>query len=148
MGIINLSQQSLACEKHVANRHRRLKQIFWGFELLLISFSCINFLSQQYLISATLLLSCIPVFSVYFLLKSEKIELAAIALFGFMLIISFSLMWTFNGLRDVSIMAIPVLLIFSAFLAKPKAFFTLLILAIMNILAIGYVNYTEIYSNI
>ena len=147
MGIINLSQQSLAYEKHVANRHRRLKQIFWGFELLLISFSCINFLSQQYLISATLLLSCIPVFSVYFLLKSEKIELAAIALFGFMLIISFSLMWTFNGLRDVSIMAIPVLLIFSAFLAKPKAFFALLILAIINILAIGYVNYTEIYNH-
>jgi diguanylate cyclase (GGDEF)-like protein len=147
MGIINLSQQSLAYEKYVANRNRRLKQIFWGFEALLVSFSCINFLSQQYLISSILLFSCIPLFSVYFLLNSGKIELAATALFGFMLIISFGLIWVFNGLRDVSIMAIPALLIFSAFLAKPKVFFALLILAIINILAIGTVNYTGIYNH-
>jgi diguanylate cyclase (GGDEF)-like protein len=147
MGIINLSQQSLAYEKYVTNRNRRLKQIFWGFEALLVSFSCINFLSQQYLISSILMLSCIPLFSVYFLLNSGKIELAATALFGFMLIISFGLIWVFNGLRDVSIMAIPALLIFSAFLAKPKVFFALLILAIINILAIGTVNHSGIYNH-
>jgi diguanylate cyclase (GGDEF)-like protein len=147
MGILNLSQQSLAYKKYVANRSRRLKQIFWGFEVLLISFSFITFLSQQYLTSSILLFSCMPLLSVYFLLINEKVELGAIALFSFMLVISFGLIWAFNGLRDVAIMAIPVLLIFSAFLAKPKAFFALLLLSIINILAIGTVNYTGIYNH-
>jgi len=147
MGILNLSQQSLAYERYVANRNRRLKQIFWGFEALLICFSLINFLYQEYLTSSILLFSSIPIFSVYFFLKSDKIEMAATALFGFMLIISLALIWTFNGLRDMAIMAIPVLLIFSAFLAKPKTFFALLVLAIINILAIGYVNYADIYNH-
>lgn len=147
MGIINLSQQSPAYGKYVAHRNHRLTQIFWGFEALLISFSLINFLSGKHLISSVLLLCCIPVSAVYFLLKRDKIELGSTTLFSLMLIISFGLMWTFYGLRDISIMSVPVLLIFTAFLAKARVFDTLLILSIINVFAIGFVNFTGIYNH-
>jgi diguanylate cyclase (GGDEF)-like protein len=147
MDLTNINPQSIAYKQYIANRHRRLTQIFWGIEGLFIALSCIQILSQNYLTASILLSSCLPFFIVYFLLKAGRTDLAAIVIFSFLLIIIFGLVWQFYGLRDLSLMAIPVLLIFSAFLAKPKVFFIFLALAIINILAIGYVNYAGIYNH-
>jgi diguanylate cyclase (GGDEF)-like protein len=147
MDLTNINQQSIAYKQYIANRHRRLMEIFWGIEGLFVALSCIAIYSQSYLVAAILLSSCVPFFIVYFILKVGKTDLAAVIIFSFILIITFGFGWQFYGLRDLSLMAIPVLLIFCAFLANPKVFFIFLGLAIINILAIGYVNHTEIYNH-
>lgn len=126
-------------------RARRLLHIFMSMEIALALIAILELVKNtpfQFFVLFFLMLLLLPV---YFKIQQGKIDLAASYLLGTITVFIMYFMWSFEGLKDESLLAFPTILIFAAIIGDSRLFWSLLSLMILNIIALGYVNETGLF---
>lgn len=121
-------------------KQKRLLQLFWATELSLI-LVLINQLSiESWITSLGVLFVFILLFSVYFLTKKGRTELAGNVLLLILSCMILLFMWMFEGVKDEVLLIFPAILIFSLHTGSQKFPLILCVVISVNVLTIGYLN--------
>lgn len=72
------------------------------------------------------------------LVRQQNHEAASLLFIGLLTSLVILLQWTFGGIKDNSILALPSILIFAAMIGLRKAYAALLAIMVINLLAMGY----------
>lgn len=134
-------------KKQLSFRGKRLLQVFWFVEIALAGIFVNHISSEIIWLPLSLLGVMVLLSSVYFLIKNNQIERAAVILVSTIALFLTLLMWVFGGLHDEVMLAFPGLLIICGLLGNRKLFLVLVIFIMLNVFLNGYVNSKGWYIN-
>ncbi len=118
-------------------RFKRLTQLFWALELAFAGLFILEMAAGEYLLASIILALCAIMSAIYFLIRSGQVDRAAVLLFSMLSLIISTLMWTYGGIQDETLLGFPVLLLFAAVLGSSRLFLALLLYITVTVLAIG-----------
>ncbi|MDX1343405.1 MAG: GGDEF domain-containing protein, partial [Reinekea sp.] len=119
---------------------RRLIQLTGLAEVPLLFIGFKSLIEKSYLDASVLLISAVAMLSVFWALHKGKQSLAS---FNFVLILTLMvlfLQWNFGGIIDVSMLALPGILIFAAMIGALRIYNGLLLIMVANVLLMGYMS--------
>ncbi|RLA04134.1 MAG: hypothetical protein DRQ47_03890 [Gammaproteobacteria bacterium] len=129
-------------------RIRRLKQLAVATEItymvIAVHRAMIGAWDQVIGLSIPIML----IYTIFPLMKREKINLAVTVLLSVTTLSITFFMWQYEGLKDEVVLIYPAILIFSALLGSQRLTAIILLFVICNIMAVGYVNWASIHSHI
>ena len=146
---INLIGEQQPLERNTSYfRAKRLIQIFFAVEIVLIIASIQRFFVGSATLSLILLTVALFLSPIYFLAKKNHAVLGGNLLATTLTITCLFFMWVSEGPRDEVVLALPLILTFSILLGSLRVFVTLLVFIIINLLTLSYLNEVGYITNI
>lgn len=147
----------MTIEEFERQRKRRLLQVFWLTEVVLL----IEVVHRLYAgavlaweLSAALLFTALLLSPVWFLAQRDALKIATRWLLIGLTILVTALLWVFSGLSDEALLGYPCILVFAALMGLRRTFLWLTAFMLMNLLLIGlsndfgWVQHVPVRSNI
>jgi diguanylate cyclase (GGDEF)-like protein len=122
-------------------RFKRLTQLFWALEAAFFCLLLIELVVGQYMLAGIIFSLCIILCAIYFIIQKTSMDRAAVLLFSMLALTISTLMWTYGGLQDETMLGFPVLLLFTAVLGSTRIFFSLFFYIIFTVIAIATSNH-------
>ena len=136
--MVNADSNNISLDRKA--KIKRLLNIFWALEAVLVIVAIQWLLKNDWQIPAILFLAIISILPVYFLAKKGKIEIGRNIILIFLTIFLLFFSWKYNGLRDEVIMVFPAVIMVSLLMGGQRLAIYVYLLVSANILAIGYLN--------
>ncbi len=132
-------------EKTIISEHgfrfKRLSQLFWALEATFFSLLLAQLVTGDYILAGIIFALCIILCAIFFIVRKTSMDRAATLIFIMLALIISTLMWTYGGLRDETMLGVPVLLLFSGMLGNTRLFIGLSIYFLFTVLAIATSNH-------
>lgn len=132
-------------EKTIISEHgfrfKRLSQLFWALEVTFFSLLLAQLVTGDYMLAGIIFALCIILCAIFFIVRKTSMDRAASLIFIMLALIISTLMWTYGGLRDETMLGVPVLLLFAGMLGNTRLFIGLSIYFLFTVLAIATSNH-------
>ncbi len=119
---------------------RRLIQLTGLAEVPLLFIGFKSLIEKSYLDASVLLISAVAMLSVFWALKRGKQGLASFSFVSILTLTVLFLQWNFGGVIDVSMLALPGILIFASMIGALRIYNVLLFIMVVNVLLMGFIS--------
>jgi len=126
---------------------RRLSQIFWALELLLMVALVQRLALNDISGVMVLLIAAILLIASTWLSHHNRVQLGAGWMLYLMTALVFYFLWAGEGVRDEAVLGYPAILVLSSIISTARVFISLLVVMVVSLLAIGLANTTGWYVN-